>query len=477
MPFPNEHAARVANPDNFVRIVQLQKLPNGVRILGGPLKSDPEGSGKPQSYRFPISRFTASEARTWLKDNDIKTILFEEATGETKNMDEDFSPQYITNVSKDVAEINLFDEIGNGGIKGQDFADEMQLLNNFGVKEIHININSPGGSIMDGFSIFHAITNSEATVNTHIVGVAASMAGIFALAGDHTTIVDFGKVMLHDPLISKDGKKVENLTPEQEEALEAMRSSLLIILKNRTNKSEAELSEMMQAQTWLNAKEALKGGFVDEIVSSKHKDKNKRKRQPVAEITNILQSITNTSKTEKMRELCKYLNLSDDATEASIIEAVKKINDDLTTSVANLETKTTELTEATDKVTAHEATIKEFESKQTEMTEALVNETVDKAKEDGVIQEDKVEEIKNHYKNDPVGLKLILGNIKTPAEIISNKLEGEGKNAEIPEDRKDWGFRKWEQEDEAGLNKIQNGNPKLYAKMYKAEYDVELVTA
>ena len=392
-------------------------------------------------------------------------------------MSEPFAPKFIKNVTKDVAEINLFDEVGEGGISGQGFADEMQMLVDFGVKEINININSPGGSIMDGFSIFHAITNSEATVNTHIVGVAASMAGIFALAGDHVSIVDYGTVMIHDPLISSNGEKIEDLTPEQETALEAMRSSLLVILKNRTNKSEKELSEMMKAETWLNAKEALEGGFVDEIVSSKHIDKNKkRKRQPVAEITNILKSITNTSKTENMKELCKYLNLSEDASEQAILEAVRKINDKLTESKGSLETRDTELADANTKIEVHETTIQQFEDNQTEMTETLVDETLDKAVEDGVIAEDKKDEIKDHYKNDLTGLKLILGNIKTPAEIISNKLEAEGGNTEIPEDRKDWSFRKWEQEDATGLDKIRNENVKLYNKMYKSEYGVELET-
>ena len=243
-------------------------------------------------------------------------------------MPETFAPQFIKNVSKDVAEINLFDEIGADGISGQEFADEIQLLNRFGAKVITVNISSGGGSIMDGLSIFSAITNSEATVNTHIAGVAASIAGIIALAGSHVSIVDFGTIMIHDPLITSNGEKIEDLTPEQETALKAMRASLLVILKNRTNKSEKELSEMMKAETWLNAKEALEGGFVDEIISSKHIDKDKRrKRQPVDEITNILNSITHTTKTDKMKELCKYLNLSDDATEASIIEAVKKINE------------------------------------------------------------------------------------------------------------------------------------------------------
>ena len=178
-----------------------------------------------------------------------------------------------------------------------------------------------------------------------------------------------------------------------------------------------------------------------------------------------------------MKELTKYLDLNEDATEQAILEAVRKIADKLTEVTATLETKTTELTEATDKVTAHEATIQEFEDKQTEMTETLVDETLDKAVEDGVIAEDKKEEIKDHYKNDITGLKLILGNLKTPAEIISNKLEGEGGNTEIPEDRKDWTFRKWEVEDEAGLENIRNKNVKLYNNMYKAEYGVELETA
>ena len=178
-----------------------------------------------------------------------------------------------------------------------------------------------------------------------------------------------------------------------------------------------------------------------------------------------------------MKELCKYLNLSEDASEQAILEAVRKINDKLTESEGSLETRDTELSDANKKIEAHETTITAFEDKQTEMTEALVNETVDKAKEDGVIQEDKVEEIKDHYKNDITGLKLILGNLRTPAEIITDKLKAEGGSTEVPEDRKDWGFRKWEQEDSVGLDKIRNENVKLYNKMYKAEYDVELETA
>ena len=79
MPYPNYHSARIKSPDAFARIRVLQTLPNGILIYGGPLKTDPRGSGKPQAYRFPKTKFTVAEAKAWLKDHDITYTLFEPA--------------------------------------------------------------------------------------------------------------------------------------------------------------------------------------------------------------------------------------------------------------------------------------------------------------------------------------------------------------------------------------------------------------
>jgi len=81
MPYPNYHAARVRDPGAFSRIVTLKTFPNGVMLLGGPLKGSPGGGSTAQAYRFPKSRFTAAQARKWLKDHNIKTIGFEAASG------------------------------------------------------------------------------------------------------------------------------------------------------------------------------------------------------------------------------------------------------------------------------------------------------------------------------------------------------------------------------------------------------------
>lgn len=79
MPYTKEHAARIRNPQLFANIVTLQTLSNGIRIIGGALKSNPKGSGKTQAYRFPKKRFTIEQAKKWLKDHNIKYISFEPA--------------------------------------------------------------------------------------------------------------------------------------------------------------------------------------------------------------------------------------------------------------------------------------------------------------------------------------------------------------------------------------------------------------
>lgn len=81
MPYPNWHAARIRQPGRFLRIRVLKVFPNGIMLYGGPLKTDPRGGAKTQSYRFPRKKFTAVQAKQWLRKHKIKWIRFEAATG------------------------------------------------------------------------------------------------------------------------------------------------------------------------------------------------------------------------------------------------------------------------------------------------------------------------------------------------------------------------------------------------------------
>ena len=81
VPYPNEHAARVRDPGGFQPgSFRRKQLSQGVNAIMGRLKG--QSSMTVQAYRFDRERFTAAEARGWLKENGVKYISFEAASGE-----------------------------------------------------------------------------------------------------------------------------------------------------------------------------------------------------------------------------------------------------------------------------------------------------------------------------------------------------------------------------------------------------------
>jgi len=80
MPYKNEHAARLREPEDFESIKQLWEE-DGIRGLGGPLKSN--GETELQALRFDASRYTEQAAREWLNEHDYAPIKFEPAIGKS----------------------------------------------------------------------------------------------------------------------------------------------------------------------------------------------------------------------------------------------------------------------------------------------------------------------------------------------------------------------------------------------------------
>lgn len=83
MPYPNEHAARIKNPDLFENNSFRRKvIDTGINIIIGKLTGG-DGSMVVQAYRFDVTYFTAPQAKKWLKDHDIEYMSFEAATKES----------------------------------------------------------------------------------------------------------------------------------------------------------------------------------------------------------------------------------------------------------------------------------------------------------------------------------------------------------------------------------------------------------
>lgn len=81
MPLPHEHSARLAQPGRFKpRTFRSKRIAPGIRIIIA--KRKPRGTSmETQAVRFDVCRYTAAQARAWLRRHDMKPIRFEKATG------------------------------------------------------------------------------------------------------------------------------------------------------------------------------------------------------------------------------------------------------------------------------------------------------------------------------------------------------------------------------------------------------------
>jgi len=149
-----------------------------------------------------------------------------------------------------------------------------RALRNLGdVEEFNVLINSPGGYIDEGFGIYTAIKNHSARVNVHIVGMAASMGSVIAMAGDTVTIEETGMFMIHPPSSIVWGS-AEDMRNEAQ-VLDKYESRIVKAYGRRDlNLSDEELAADIAASTYYTAEEALSAGFVDEVTDGENLSEN-----------------------------------------------------------------------------------------------------------------------------------------------------------------------------------------------------------
>lgn len=173
----------------------------------------------------------------------------------------------IRALDKGAAEIVIYDEIGMFGVTAKDFRDALRALGD--VKEIALHINSPGGEVADGFSIYNMLRRHPAHIVASIDGLAASMASVVAMAANKINMPDNAMMMIHDPVglsvgDSKDMRKFAT-------ALDSMRDGMARAYVDKAATTLAptltldEVKVMMAEETWLTAEEAVQVGLADSV--------------------------------------------------------------------------------------------------------------------------------------------------------------------------------------------------------------------
>ena len=140
-------------------------------------------------------------------------------------------------------------------------------------KDIHLYINSPGGSITAGLSIYDTMQFVQPDVSTMCVGQAASM-GAMLLAGGakgKRLALPHSRMMIHQPSGGAQGQ-ASDIEIQANEIIE-LRRLLNVLLSINTGQSEKSIARDTERDNFLSAKEALDYGLVDKVMARREDNK------------------------------------------------------------------------------------------------------------------------------------------------------------------------------------------------------------
>lgn len=135
-------------------------------------------------------------------------------------------------------------------------------------KDVHLYINSPGGSVTAGLAIYDAMQHIRPDVRTYCIGQCASMGAWLLAAGAKNKRFSLpnARIMIHQPLGGATGQATDiNI---QATEIISLKKRMAGILAKHTGKDEAKIIRDIDRDYFLTAQDAKEYGIVDEVVGS-----------------------------------------------------------------------------------------------------------------------------------------------------------------------------------------------------------------
>ena len=150
-----------------------------------------------------------------------------------------------------------------------------------------VRINSPGGDVFAGVSMYNMLNEHEGTVTVKVDGMAASIASLIAMAGDKIIMLPGSMMMVHQPWTVAVGNADE--LQQVADMLEKTCESMVPIYSARTGLSEDRVKDLLEGDgksdgTLMTATEAVELGFADEALVAKSSGQS-------ASITEVISSM------------------------------------------------------------------------------------------------------------------------------------------------------------------------------------------
>ncbi|AAN59311.1 ATP-dependent Clp protease proteolytic subunit [Streptococcus mutans] len=137
-------------------------------------------------------------------------------------------------------------------------------------KDIYLYINSPGGSVSAGLAIVDTMNFIKSDVQTIVMGIAASMGTIIASSGakGKRFMLPNAEYLIHQPMGGTGGGTQQSDMAIAAEQLLKTRKKLEKILSDNSGKTIKQIHKDAERDYWMDAKETLKYGFIDEIMEN-----------------------------------------------------------------------------------------------------------------------------------------------------------------------------------------------------------------
>ena len=165
------------------------------------------------------------------------------------------------------ARIDLYGNIGSSYDPNCSPENFLAALKKAEGDEIELHIHSPGGSIVDGLAMAHHCMSEARDVHCVVDGMAASMASVIACACDSLSMYRNAYMMIHNPWTVSVGDS--DRLKHDAALLDSMKTQVLDFYGRRfPGKSKAELSKMMDDETWIPGAQAEEMGLKADILDN-----------------------------------------------------------------------------------------------------------------------------------------------------------------------------------------------------------------
>jgi ATP-dependent protease ClpP protease subunit len=166
----------------------------------------------------------------------------------------------VVDAANDTAEVYVYDEIGMWGQSAADFVRDLSAVS---ARTVNVYVNSPGGEIFDGIAMYNALKSHPANVTVYVDSLAASIASVICMAGDKVIMRQGSQMMIHDGEGMCWGNAAEMTAMAT--LLDRQSDNIAGFYAARAGGKVKAWRDLMRAETWYSAKEAVAAGLADEL--------------------------------------------------------------------------------------------------------------------------------------------------------------------------------------------------------------------